>query len=86
MLWPLYARHLVPDGGWLVQSQLTDVRLSGFMPTLFTMLVGPLGWAIHAVLLVLAVRLLDREAKALPADVVRPDPRVGAGRAEDLAI
>ncbi len=67
MFWPLYARHLVPDGGWLISSQLTDVKLAGFMPTLFTMAIGSLGWVVHGALLLGTLVLLDREARSLPA-------------------
>jgi hypothetical protein len=70
MLWPLYARHLVPDGGLLISSQITDAKLAGFMPTLFTMAAGWPGWPVHAVLVVLALALLDREARSLPESAV----------------
>lgn len=66
MFWPLYARHFVHSGGWLIDSQLTDVNVAGFMPTLFTMAMGWPGWLVHAALLIVAVWWLEREFEALP--------------------
>lgn len=66
MVGPLVARHLVADGDWLIRGQVTDVRYNGFMPTLFTMPFGAAGWIVHLVLVVLAVRWVLREARALP--------------------
>jgi hypothetical protein len=60
MTWPLVARHLVYDGGYLIESQLSDVRVHGFMPTIFTMALGGLGWIPHVLLIILALRLLER--------------------------
>jgi hypothetical protein len=67
MAWPLVARHLVPDGGYLVRSQLSDVQQHGFMPTLFTLGLGvTVGWIVHVVLVVAAMRHLERELAAAP--------------------
>ena len=70
MAWPLLARHLVAHGDWLITAQLTDVNLNGFMPTLFTMALGSLGWAVHGLLVMAAAWNLQRTAQAdevLPA-------------------
>lgn len=77
MSWPLVARHLVPDGGYLVDSQLTDVRVFGFMPTTFTMGLGWAGWIVHVLLVLAALRFLEQTLQR-----VDPVSRVpsGAGR------
>ncbi|MGH9084969.1 MAG: hypothetical protein ACRDYW_05915 [Acidimicrobiales bacterium] len=78
MSWPLLARHLVPDGGWLIESQLTDVNIVGFMPTLFTMSLGALGWVVHAGLVVAAARHLERVARQQDRPATgSPTPAVG---------
>ncbi|MEO6317430.1 MAG: hypothetical protein ABIP36_01480 [Acidimicrobiales bacterium] len=77
MFWPLYARHLVPDGGWLVASQLTDVNLAGFMPTLFTMPMGSLGWVVHLALLICALAALDGAARSTRSGTPSVSPRNG---------
>ena len=67
-----WLRHLVPDGGYLVRSQLSDVQQHGFMPTLFTLGLGvTIGWIVHVVLVLAAMRHLDRELPAAPSLTVR---------------
>lgn len=78
MMWPLYARHLVPDGGWLIRSQLIDINHNGFMPTLFTMLLGWPGWLLHAAALAGALVLLDRALRSLPRGIGSGEPKVEA--------
>ncbi|MGK2948771.1 MAG: hypothetical protein ACSLFP_09365 [Acidimicrobiales bacterium] len=78
MAWPLYARHLVEDGGWLIRSQLIDINYNGFMPTLFTMLVGWPGWLLHAGALAGAFVLLDRELRSLPRAAAAEAQRISA--------
>jgi hypothetical protein len=67
MAWPLMARHLVADGDWLILGQLTDVRIVGVMPTVFTMAIGGLGWVVHLALMTWAARNLERSVRDLPA-------------------
>lgn len=72
MTWPLVARHLVPDGGFLVRAQLADVNENGFMPTLFTLGIGTAGWAVHVGLVLVALRVVETE-------LVRASPQVEPG-------
>ena len=75
MMWPTLARHLVPDGGWLIASQLTDVRIVGFMPTIWTMALGPVGWAVYIGGIVLAARSVERRLLLLSAGSPPPAAR-----------
>lgn len=73
MVWPLVARHLVPDGGFLVRAQLADVNENGFMPTLFTLALGAAGWGVHLVIVIAAARHLEREMARAEG---QPDARI----------
>ena len=66
MALPTLAMHLVPDGGATVVSHIRNIRDGGLAESVFTVLLGPFGWLLHAAILGGALWNLAR---------VRSDPR-----------
>ncbi|MGN6693676.1 MAG: hypothetical protein ACTHN0_05820 [Aquihabitans sp.] len=67
------ALHLVPAGSIPMGAQLQNLRTEGAVPTLWTMALGPIGWAAQGVTIFCAAYLLQRrlaEDEAAEAGVV----------------
>jgi hypothetical protein len=71
--------HLMGDGTIVIIDHLGRLLREGPEPTLFTMAVGPAGWAVHLLLVAAVVRLLVRAGSADPR--VAPGDRVAVGSA-----
>lgn len=62
MAFPLITLHLVPEGGVPVAAHLENIRTFGFSPTVWTLLAGDAGWAVHLVTVVGATWLAWRSS------------------------
>ncbi|OWY62114.1 hypothetical protein B7486_60160, partial [cyanobacterium TDX16] len=60
----LIAVSVVPHGAQVLPQLWSNLHEFGANPTVFTMAVGPLGWAVHLALIALAVVHLQREERA----------------------
>jgi hypothetical protein len=58
---PLITLHLVPDGGVAGIEHLRNIDRFGVSPTVWTVALGPLGWAVYGAMVVGAAWLLWRE-------------------------
>lgn len=52
--------HLIPDGESMITVLLDRLRKGELVPTVFTMALGSWGWAVHAVLVAVALLLVRR--------------------------
>ena len=70
---PLITLHLVPDGGVAGIEHLRNIDRFGVSPTVWTVALGPLGWAVYGAMVVGAAWLLWREvATRSPASAGAP--------------
>ena len=58
MAMPVIAVHLTPEGTFAVAAQLQSLAADGPVLTLWTMLLGPIGWAVHVATVGLVAWLL----------------------------
>jgi hypothetical protein len=73
MLLASFADHLIPHGGFLLTSSLRELVVNGPNPTVWTVVLGPIGWVVHGATVAVALVLLARAARDVPAPSDEPN-------------
>jgi hypothetical protein len=65
----LVSEHLIPHGASFLPWYVDQIREHGFAPSIYTMVIGPVGWPVHIGLLVAAAVYLARARRTDEATV-----------------